>query len=332
MPNFLLLALAIVPLAVLLAPRFVEPYKLWDPTVLNNVGQGERQTKWCNMGWWEDTDNFPTAAKTLGERLLDFAKEGGYQGGGNVLDIGHGAGESLLLHLSSPSPPKHLHGLTSLSSDTAQARLLIDKYAPDVPTPVELFTYSAQFNPTKDFDHPLNSMKGFMGEKSQVQETFAYSDEDDIDQVQGELNLDSDNPPPYNMIYILDAIYHFPPSLRTFLDSLKPVLSHDGLVVYTDIIPPPGFAIWKSWLISYILSVPLPNLTSRPEDLEGYRLELEKEGWKDIKVEDWSKNVWPGFAKNLIDRGGRWEKVGKAVQRVEKDGWKFIAVRIRKGD
>ncbi|WVQ63009.1 uncharacterized protein L199_001158 [Kwoniella botswanensis] len=334
-------AIAFLPLIILLAPYYIEPYQLWDPIALNDQADGQRQTKWCNMGWWEDTDSFPSAANALGQKLMNFAKEAGYAGGGNVLDIGHGAGESLLLHLNSSAPPRHLHGLTSLSADTKYAQNLLDIYTPEraISTSVQLYTAPAQFNPTKDLNHPLNGMKGFMGEQKRA---LAYSDEDelleetDLDltqgQGQGQLTLSEDAPPPYDLIYILDSIYHYPPSLIPFLQTLKPVLRKDkGIVVYTDILPPrKGLSRWKSWFVSYILSVPLPNLTDRSASLEGYKEMLEKEGWKDVVIEDWSEGVWKGFSNNLIGRGGRWEKVGRAVERVEKEGWRFVAVRAKK--
>nr|XP_019004419.1 uncharacterized protein I203_02538 [Kwoniella mangroviensis CBS 8507]OCF67880.1 hypothetical protein I203_02538 [Kwoniella mangroviensis CBS 8507] len=324
-------AIAFLPLIILLAPYYIEPYQLWDPIALNDKVEGQRQTKWCNMGWWEDTNSFPLAASALAQKLIDFAVEGGYAGGGNVL----------VLHLNSSAPPSHLHGLTSLSSDTRYAQSLLDRYTPEkaISTNIELYTASAQFNPTKDLNHPLNGMKGFMGEKKR---DLAYSDDDDLldetdldliqAQSQGQLTLSDEAPPPYDLIYILDSIYHYPPSLIPFLQTLKPVLRKDkGIVVYTDILPPPkGLSRWKSWFVSYILSVPLPNLADRPASLEEYKGLLEKEGWKDVAIKDWSKGVWEGFSKNLVGRGGRWEKVGRAVERVEKQGWRFVAVRAKK--
>nr|XP_019049943.1 hypothetical protein I302_00363 [Kwoniella bestiolae CBS 10118]OCF28873.1 hypothetical protein I302_00363 [Kwoniella bestiolae CBS 10118] len=318
------IAIAILPLLLLLAPYYIEPYQLWDPVALNDKVQGERQTQWCNMGWWEETNSFPIAAQALGEKLLDLAREGGYEGGGNVL----------VLHLSSSSPPKHLYGLTSLRSDMMSALSLIDRYTPEKAksTIIKLYPRSAQFRPSKDLDHPLNSMKGFMGEQPR---DLAYLDEDQLlEESDGQITLGRDDPPPYDLIYILDSIYHYPPSLVPFLNTLKPVLRQDkGIVVYTDILPPSvGLPWWKAWFVSYFLSVPLPNLTQRPSSLKGYMELLEKEGWKDVEVKDWSKNVWPGFAKNLIGRGGKWEKVGRTIERVEKEGWKFVAVRARKGE
>ncbi|WWC98884.1 hypothetical protein V866_005778 [Kwoniella sp. B9012] len=328
-------AIAFLPLIILLAPYYIEPYQLWDPVALNDKVEGQRQTKWCNMGWWEDTNSFPLAANALAQKLIDFAKEGGYAGGGNVLDIGHGAGESLLLHLNSSAPPRHLHGLTSLSADTKYAQSLLDQYTPEkaISTNIELYTASAHFNPTKDLNHPLNGMKGFMGEQKR---DLAYSDEDELlfeeTGGQGQLTLGDDAPPPYDLVYMLDSIYHYPPSLIPFLQTLKPVLGNGkGIVVYTDILPPPkGLSRWKSWFVSYILSVPSPNLTDRPASLEEYKGLLEKEGWKAVVIEDWSKGVWKGFSQNLIGRGGRWEKVGRAVERIEKEGWRFVAVRAKK--
>nr|XP_019012395.1 uncharacterized protein I206_03242 [Kwoniella pini CBS 10737]OCF51176.1 hypothetical protein I206_03242 [Kwoniella pini CBS 10737] len=334
MALYSFIALSFLPLIILLAPYYIEPYQLWDPIALNDKIQGERQTRWCNMGWWENTDSFPIAAKSLAEKLLDFAKEGGYSGGGNVL----------VLHLNSTNPPKHLHGLTSLTSDTKTSQILLDKYkSENINTKIELFTYSAKYNPTKDFNHPLNKMKGFMGEKN-FKNYNAYLDEDEILEVEEEqeqenyLNYNKPPPPPYDLIYILDSIYHYPPSIISFLNSLKPITNkkNKSIIIYTDILPPPPFESklnkFKFFFISYFLSIPISNLLNRPKSLLEYKNLLENQGWIDVEIQDWSQNVWKGFANNLKNRGGKWEKVGKTVDRARKDGWKFVAVRIKKGD
>lgn len=53
-------------------------------------------------------------------------------------------------------------------------------------------------------------------------------------------------------------------------------------------------------------------------------------GYKHVEVEDWSKHVWPGFARDLKNRGGGWGVVGRIVERADKAGWRFIAVRAEK--
>ncbi|WVQ94331.1 hypothetical protein IAU59_001410 [Kwoniella sp. CBS 9459] len=394
--SLILLIFATIPLVVLLLPRYIEPYSLVDPIVLNARDEGYegRETRWFNMGWWEDTDIFPVAAEALASKLLTFAQEGGYQGGGNVLDIGHGAGESLLLHLNSSScaPPKTLHGLTSLALDTSHAKSLLASH-PEMTrdTQVELFTSSAEFRQSgsraSDLEHPLNPMKGFLGERSADtaiggrRSPAAYDADDDDDEVEVDEGIeedkehgirgenrqvgrvDNDGPIRYDLVYVLDSIYHYRASVPRFLSTVRPVLrvsrdsdkvdeegNHDdnhssqgggaksGMVVYTDLLPPPTLSYWKAIVISHLMSVPLPNLTSRPlsssspgDRLVAYKDHLEADGWTDVVVEDWSRGVWPGFANNLRSKGGIWAFIGETVAKAEKDGWMFVAVRAKAG-
>ncbi|OCF42559.1 hypothetical protein I317_03675 [Kwoniella heveanensis CBS 569] len=370
--SFTLLILATLPLAVLLVPRYIEPYSLLDPIVLNAREEGYegRQTRWFNMGWWEGTDSFPEAAEALALKLLSFAKEGGYQGGGNVL----------VIHLNSSSPPKNLHALTSLSLDTYHSKALLRSHSNLIRnTQVQFFTSSAEFKEggsrASDLEHPLNPMRGFLGEQSvssrggeEGQNIFGDTVGEDV--AEGELTISEqeglDNrggesgPVRYDLVYILDSIYHYKPWIIPFLSTVRPVLQAEarhgggddtnlnnsqgkgagGMIVYTDVIPPSNLPSWKALLISHMMSVPLPNLTRRPSShaiitaepsLEAYKSRFEEDGWVDVVVQDWSEGVWPGFAANLKARGGIWGRVGDVVAKAEKEGWKFVAVRARVG-
>lgn len=283
------------------------------------------------MGWWKNTDIFPEAAEALAGKLLGLAQEGGYQGGGSVLDIGHGAGESLLLHLSQENPPSQLHALTSLSSDTAVAKAVVESAYPDTSTHIKFYTFSAQFRPGKDVGHPLDPMRGFLGEQSSqrfFEEDQSAGGEEWADEP---LEDKSQSSSKYDLVYILDSIYHYPPSLPSFLASLRCALHSSSLVVYTDILPPPNLSKINAYLLSRLLSVPMPNLSSRPRNLEEYKAQLGTQGWEDVVVEDWSDGVWDGFSNNLKARGHVWSLVGKGIKAAEENGWKFIGVRARKG-
>ncbi|WVQ73884.1 hypothetical protein IAR50_003465 [Cryptococcus sp. DSM 104548] len=333
MPSTVLLILGALPLLLMSLPWLVEPYALWDPAVLNvREGIEGRTTKWCNMGWWKDTEDFSEAAESLAKKLLHMASEAGYEGGGNVLDIGHGSGESLLVHLSQPNPPEHLHALTSLTADTQSSKSLVESEYPNSSSAIRYFTNSAAFRPGKDVGHPLDPMRGFLGEKSSQRFFDGDDDEDAATTAASEDQPSTTGPSPYDLVYILDSIYHYPPSLPAFLSSLRPVLSETSLVVYTDILPPPGLPLWRAHLFSYLLSVPSPNLAARPESLEAYKAELEGQGWVDVVVEDWTEGVFPGLANNLTKRGGAWSFVGRILSKATGAGWRFVGVRARKGN
>lgn len=57
---------------------------------------------------------------------------------------------------------------------------------------------------------------------------------------------------------------------------------------------------------------------------------MERRGYTDIEIEDWSDGVFPGFARNLQARGGIWAYVGKVAEKAGLGGWRFIAVRARR--
>lgn len=209
-----------------------------------------------------------------------------------------------MLHLSSPR--SHIDAIAAIPADTARARALVmaHKVNQSISTEVKFHTGSAvpQLERASDQTHPLNPMKGFLGNS-------------------GELDGG------YNLIYILDAIYHFPPSLHDFLTRTLKVLAPGGVIAYTDILPPPRLNYPTGYILSKLLQVPTPNLTSRPSGLTEYRINLEKLGYVNVYVRDWSGNVWPGFSRNLLSRGGGWPLVGGLVRRAEQAGWKFVAVR-----
>lgn len=79
-------------------------------------------TEWLNMGIWDDASraDFPAACERLARLLHERA---GSMRGKRVLDVGHGAGDSLLLLLSNEKEaPKSLHGVTSLAPHAQRTR------------------------------------------------------------------------------------------------------------------------------------------------------------------------------------------------------------------
>ncbi|KAK4685426.1 hypothetical protein P7C73_g4720, partial [Tremellales sp. Uapishka_1] len=321
LPLLYRLVVAVLPAA------YLEPYAYWSSEGLNRIPGQEVSTRWRNMGYWADTNEYGKANEALATRLLDFANA---TEGGAILDIAHGAGDSLLLHLSHDPPPKHLHALTSLSSDTLHAQDLISSKYPNPSTDIQWFTSSASFRPGKDHDHPLNPMRGFLGRSKSTRRDQDADEDGEVEQ-----SLDQDTtppgPPPYDLIYILDAIYHFPPSLPHFLATVLPALTPEtGVVAYTDILPPPDLSpIWTSILPS-LLSIPGRNVAARPKGFVEYKALLERIGYVEVEIEDWSEGVWNGLAGFLRERGGVWGWVAWGVEQAEKTGWKFVAVRAKR--
>jgi hypothetical protein len=242
-----------------------------------------------------------------------------------------------VLHLSSQPPPNHLDALTSLPADTARSRALVFSYKVNhtILTPVSFYTGSAvpQLGTVNDQSHPLNPMRGFLG-RPREHDREESDDDDEVESQRGE-HQSKDTPGGskngYNLIYILDAIYHFPPSLPSFLGIALKALAPGGVIAYIDIVPPPsGLNALSARLLSAAFGVPVPNLTDRPRDLTGHKTLLEGLGYVDVDVRDWSAVVWPGFAKNLLDRGGAWTMVGHSVRWANEAGWRCLAVRAKR--
>jgi hypothetical protein len=236
------------------------------------------------------------------------------------------------MHLSQNPPPSSLIALTSLKSETKQAQQLISDRHPELAHLITWQTNSASFHPSstspKNLAHPLNPMKGYMGTSggSAVPSEDDYSDEDDMAEVQEKKSSGG-----YDLIYILDSIYHFPPAVPHFLTTAIQSLSPGGVIAYTDVVPPSNLPSWLGyWILPAALGVPTRNLMQRPKDLESYKAQLEKIGYVNVKIEDWSKEVYPGFAKFLWTKGGFWKGVAKGAEWAFKNEWKFIAVRAEK--
>ncbi|ORX36410.1 hypothetical protein BD324DRAFT_642561 [Kockovaella imperatae] len=311
MMHPLLIGVACLPLLFRLVPmivpeHYLEPYAYWNAGTLNEQ-DGKIETYWRNMGYWDGIDSYSEAAGTLARKLLEFADA---EPGGAILDIAHGAGESLSMHLNSSRPPSHLDALTSLPSESRFAKDLIAHRHPNMETVTNFFTSSASYRPGKDLQHPLNPMRGFMGDRRPSDEGLEPL------------------APPYHLVYILDAIYHFRPSTAHFLSHVIHVLKPSGVIAFTDILPPSNLSPFLGHLIlPPLLSVPARNLVSKTRTVEGYHELMQKIGYKNVKIEDWSDHVFPGLANHLRSRGRLWTLVAKGIEWAERGGWKFVAVR-----
>lgn len=145
------------------------------------------------------------------------------------------------------------------------------------------------------------------------------------------LGTQVEGPPPYDLIYILDGIYHFPPSVPRFLKGIRHAVEPGtGVLAFTDIVPPATLSpLFARLVLSPLLGVPVANLLSRPKDLEAYKIMVEESGWTGVKVEDWSDHVFPGFASFLESKGSLWPYVGKLARRAHEAGWRIYAVRAQ---
>lgn len=250
-----------------------------------------------------------------------------------------------VMHLE--SNPKHLVAIASLPADTETAQRRVNQYFIEhtgVPTETTWYTGSASFRPNKDFDHPLYPMRGFLGEKlsgeevvEDVEEQVVFDADSEVDDSAAPLKEapKEAGPEPYDLVYILDAIYHFPPNLGAFVKSVQPSLRKgSGVLAYTDIIAPPAMGKFPgrmlATLIATLVRIPPDNLTGAPKSIADYKDGLENMGYINVRVEDWTQNVFPGLATNLKARGGVWQVVGWMADKAASTGWKFVAVRVER--
>lgn len=236
------------------------------------------------------------------------------------------------MHLSQDPPPASLAALTSLKQETALAQQLVESRFPSSPCPIVWYTQSASFHPSstspQNLAHPLNPMKGYMGESLADQAL----DDDDVE------NLDDDGTPPsrpgtngFDLIYILDSIYHFPPAIPHFLTTALASLSPGGVIAYTDVLAPANLSTFMGyWVLPTVVGVPARNLVQRPKTLDEYKKQLLKIGYAEVEIEDWTSDVFPGFSKFLKTRGGMWPLVGRGVDWAFEGGWRYVAVRAKK--
>ncbi|KAI0068358.1 hypothetical protein BV25DRAFT_1846343 [Artomyces pyxidatus] len=289
-----------VILAVIIAACFVfymlgktsDPYGTFHLALNERPGEtGQPHTEWLNMGFWKETDVFPDACQALALRLCQAAT---LRPRGRVLDVGHGSGDSLLLHLSHPAlpRPRFLCGITSLPSHHARSQERVDHILSSQPilnneTEVILYADDALWRPHSP-KHPLAP--------------------------DSELQFDS--------VLALDCAYHF----RTRSDFLRQSFSRlapGGRIALADIcfLAPPSSA--SILLLSSILRVmPRENIVTK----EAYVKELEDIGYVDVLLEDITQWVFPGFRTFLKTQGLSWRFFAGMIGQLQGLGVCFVVV------
>ncbi|KAK0245786.1 S-adenosyl-L-methionine-dependent methyltransferase [Armillaria nabsnona] len=123
--------------------------------------------------------------------------------------------------------------------------------------------------------------------------------------------LSPNNADMYDSILALDCAYHF----HTRRDFLRQSLSHlapGGRIALADICFPMS---WKTMslgtraLLTILKVIPMENIVS----LDEYEADMRNMGYVDVKVEDISEEVFPGFIRFLKSRGWGWWIFGKVM-------------------
>lgn len=139
----------------------------------------------------------------------------------------------------------------------------------------------------------------------------------------------SSSPGQFDSILALDCAYHFS-TRKLFLEQcfarLRPGV---GRVALADMCFEPSgtsFGLHAARLWANALSVPSANLVT----LSQYRCQLESIGYHNIRVEDISDHVFPGFTAFLSARGLLWAAFGYMLRIWWKMGGRYVLVTASK--
>lgn len=217
-----------------------------------------------------------------------------------IIDVGHGSGDSLLLHLRHTSIPRpaRLTGITSLQAHHVRSLERVNHVRGEstdggknsVPK-VELYHGDAVHHPC-DTQHPF-----------------------------------SPNAPnsSYTTILALDCAYHFR-TRELFLKQAFEHLSPGGTVALADICFASEEASLGRRVIRLFGVMPAENMVS----IETYRCQMADIGYVGIQVEDITDDVFPGFADFMSSRGFLWGLFARCIRRLHTGGARFVIISGRK--
>ncbi|KAJ7786386.1 S-adenosyl-L-methionine-dependent methyltransferase [Mycena metata] len=220
---------------------------------------------------------------------LKLLRAAGCKPGGRVLDVGHGSGESLILLLTHPDVPRpaHLTGITSLESHYTRSQARVARLTQ--PVPVDLHAGDAIYR-AGSRTHPLDP---------------------------------SSEQPKFDTILALDCAYHFKPRAE-FLRQAYHRLNPGGSLALADICFAPGAleTRWTRFVTTILGLMPAENMISTDE----YVAQMREIGFRDVKLEDITEDVFPGFVSFLATRGVGWRIFSKAFTIFWGSGGRFVVV------
>ncbi|KAF9270274.1 S-adenosyl-L-methionine-dependent methyltransferase [Marasmius fiardii PR-910] len=243
------------------------------------------------MGFWKDTQIFPEACEALARKLIAAAA---IKDGARVLDVGHGTGESLVLLLTNTSVPRpsSLAGITSLASHHQRSVARVECIASTAGvTPTTLYHGDAVYTPKEKPDHPLNPIGTSM----------------------------------FDAILALDCAYHFR-SRQEFLRQSFQHLTPGGRIALADICFDGAELERPSLVRSVLRLMPKENMVS----MEEYGETMKRIGYTDVRLENISDHVFPGFSGFLRKRGIGWRIFCLVMDLYVETGARFVIVSGRK--
>jgi len=273
--------------------RAGDPYGLFHLTLNKLPGEDPLalpKTEWLNMGFWKDTAVFPKACAALATKLIQAAD---CKDSGQVLDVGHGTGESLILLLSDPSVPRPsgITGITSLPAHHLRSRERVRRLQASSKGPqpeVALYKGDAVYRHPA-IGHPLDPSSTKL----------------------------------FDTILALDCAYHFDTRETFLLQSFNKLALH-GRIALADICFDPAAprSRWVRLAARVFKLMPQGNFVSK----EGYVAQMEGIGYGDIRLEDVTEEVFPGFIRFLKGRGWGWAAFGLMVEWYQNAGARFVIV------
>ncbi|KAL0580388.1 hypothetical protein V5O48_001633 [Marasmius crinis-equi] len=298
----------VLPLVALLAislwmyTKSSDPYDLFHLSLNRLPGEDDSappKTEWLNMGYWkvlvppiissELPYNLLCRKPTYFQKLVKLILAVELEGGERVLDVGHGTGESLILLLTHPSIPRptSLTGITSLELHHQRSVARVEKVKPSTKeTAVSLYYGDAVYGPKEKQDHPLKP-------------NGAHE---------------------FDVVFALDCAYHFH-TREEFLGQVYEHLTPGGRVALADICFSGAALKQMSLARSLLKLMPKENAISMEEYIET----MQRIGYTDVKLEDISQDVFPGFTEFLRVRGMGWSFFAQVLNfYVRRGGARFV--------
>jgi SAM-dependent methyltransferase len=199
------------------------------------------------------------------------------------------------MHLTHPDAPRpaSLTGITSLREHVERSQERVEQLLEDTPGPhplVDLHHADAVFRSSAPPDHPLDP-------KAKT--------------------------PAFSAILALDCAYHFR-TRKEFLQQSLHRLAPGGRIGLADLSFdfPSSKDGWRTRLVSLLGVIPHENIV-RPDE---YVQMMEDIGFENVKLEDISSDVFPGFFNFLKSRGSLWPVFVVGMQGLVGLGMKFVIV------
>ena len=272
--------------AVFLLRRFSsDPYSSLSGLALNTR---RPTTNWLNMGFWvSDENELPDASRMLAEILQDAA---GIGPNSRVLDVGCGAGDSVLL-LRERFSPAVLHAVTLSDGDAKRLADRLEKSAAEKDKSVAVWS--------GDAIRWLIATSGDAGEEQQYDVILALDCAYHFQTRTDFIKLASKRLAPGGKLALFDLMTAYPTSTSAAISALP-----NGITVQE--LPPPTCAPSLLASLRHKLTCTLLNVaTSNLWSWDRYASELRACGFADegVRMSDISAGVFPGFARFLQSLG-----------------------------